>query len=162
MQITKSSSAAYRMVLDSLRTLAVWLADLASGGGRFHPLQLVGFALMLGGTSVYNEAVRLPCVRYPTEAERTEAREARERQRARSQALLGAEAPPAEPSAPPSDAGSASWRLPGARPNEGAPWRLGASAEPGPAPVPSPPSARALRVDEFFTPHLTRFTMQKS
>lgn len=46
MSITKSSSAAYRMVLDSLRTIAVWLVDLGFGGGHFHPLQLLGFSFM--------------------------------------------------------------------------------------------------------------------
>ena len=46
MSITKSSSASYRMVLDSLRTIAVWLVDLGFGSGKFHPLQLLGFAFM--------------------------------------------------------------------------------------------------------------------
>ena len=40
MSITKSSSASYRTVLDSLRTLAVWLIDVCIGGKPVHPLQL--------------------------------------------------------------------------------------------------------------------------
>jgi len=93
MSITKSSSAAYRMVLDSLRTLVVWLVDLATGGSTFHPLQLVGFSLVVAGTGIYNEAFRVPCCAYPTEEERREAQEARAAARTRSQPLLSP-APP--------------------------------------------------------------------
>jgi len=93
MSITKSSSAAYRMVLDSLRTLVVWLVDLATGGTMFHPLQLVGFSCVVAGTGIYNEAFRLPCCAYPTDDERREAQEARAAAHTRSQALLNP-APP--------------------------------------------------------------------
>lgn len=147
MSITKSSSAAYRMVLDSLRTIAVWLFDIALGGGGFHPLQLVGFALMFGGASVYNEAIRIPCCTYPTAAEREEAREAKASQHSRTQALLGEDAaagvavkPPSVP-LPLSNSSSLASDA-----------RVQASSAP----------QQQLTVQDFFTPTLSRFTMQKN
>ena len=58
--VTKAMSASHRMVLDSLRTVAVlgvsvWLLDTV-----FHPEQLVGFFLLLLGTGMYNEIIRVP------------------------------------------------------------------------------------------------------
>ena len=53
-------SASHRMVLDSLRTVAVLTVSVLFGWEDFLPLQLVGFALLLLGTSIYNEIVRLP------------------------------------------------------------------------------------------------------
>ena len=44
--------------------------DLASGGGKFHQLQPVGFALMLCGTTIYNENIRLPGFYYPSDEEK--------------------------------------------------------------------------------------------
>ena len=134
MSITKSSSAAYRMILDSMRTLVVWLIDLATGGGTFHPLQLVGFSLMFAGTALYNETVRAPCFEYPSEAERQEAREALASQRSRAQALLG------EVSASAHDP-------------VGVPLRLVAPPKPSPPPPP--------RIDDLLTPTLSRFTMTR-
>eukprot|EP00308_Calcidiscus_leptoporus_P004882 CAMPEP_0119367420 /NCGR_PEP_ID=MMETSP1334-20130426/14197_1 /TAXON_ID=127549 /ORGANISM="Calcidiscus leptoporus, Strain RCC1130" /LENGTH=265 /DNA_ID=CAMNT_0007383823 /DNA_START=491 /DNA_END=1288 /DNA_ORIENTATION=- len=71
--ITKMSSASYRMVLDSTRTLSVWAIGLAFGGETFHWMQVVGFSLLALGTMLYNEAVRLPCSgAYPSLDERRE------------------------------------------------------------------------------------------
>ena len=101
MSVTKNSSASYRMVLDSLRTLAVWLVDLASGSGHFHPLQLIGFSLMAAGTAVYNEGIMLPCFSYPSAADRATQVEQRAQAQQRSQALLSGDgmtpSPPLEP-----------------------------------------------------------------
>ena len=58
--VTKAMSAAHRMVLDSLRTMVVWGFSLCvyavdpSKGQKFSWLQLVGFAILLSGTLVYN------------------------------------------------------------------------------------------------------------
>ena len=144
MSITKTSSASYRMVLDSLRTLLVWCLDLALGGGRFHPMQLVGFAFMISGTAIYNEAVRLPCVRYASAAEQAEARDARAAQHERGRALLGAEITPSppQPSPPP---------LPLTCPRPTASY----AASPATPDLP-------LMHKQFFTPTLSRFTMQKN
>jgi len=60
--ITKHMSAAHRMVLDSVRTLLVWVFSLALGWESFHPLQLLGFAFLSFGIAVYNEVVTLPRV----------------------------------------------------------------------------------------------------
>ena len=66
--VTKAMSAAHRMVLDSLRTMVVWGFSLCvyavdpSKGQKFSWLQLVGFAILLSGTLVYNEIPPLPCL----------------------------------------------------------------------------------------------------
>ena len=66
--VTKAMSAAHRMVLDSLRTMVVWGFSLCvyavdpSKGQKFSWLQLVGFAILLSGTLVYNEILPLPCL----------------------------------------------------------------------------------------------------
>ena len=66
--VTKAMSAAHRMVLDSLRTMVVWGFSLCvyavdpSKGQKFSWLQLLGFAILLSGTLVYNEILPLPCL----------------------------------------------------------------------------------------------------
>jgi len=64
--ITQSLSASHRMVLDSVRTLVVWAFDLAVFGESFLWLQLIGFLVLLAGTIVYNEVVRIPRLYYPS------------------------------------------------------------------------------------------------
>ncbi|EOA98060.1 Transmembrane protein C2orf18-like protein, partial [Anas platyrhynchos] len=51
LSVTKELSATTRMVLDSLRTLAVWGFGLILGWESFHALQLVGFGVLLAGTA---------------------------------------------------------------------------------------------------------------
>ena len=41
-------------MLDSLRTGLVWLFGLASGAEHFHLLQILGFALMVTGTTTHS------------------------------------------------------------------------------------------------------------
>jgi uncharacterized membrane protein len=66
--VTKSMSAAHRMVLDSVRTVLVWACSLALGWEEFHALQLVGFVLLSLGTAMYNEIIRVPVVfNYPSQ-----------------------------------------------------------------------------------------------
>ncbi|NWJ06270.1 S35F6 protein, partial [Crypturellus undulatus] len=52
--VTKELSATTRMVLDSLRTVAVWAASVAVGWERFHALQVAGFLVLLAGAALYN------------------------------------------------------------------------------------------------------------
>nr|XP_033794128.1 solute carrier family 35 member F6 isoform X2 [Geotrypetes seraphini] len=52
--VTKEISATTRMVLDSLRTVAIWIVSLAVGWEMFHPLQILGFLILLVGTALYN------------------------------------------------------------------------------------------------------------
>ena len=58
--VTKAMSASHRMVLDSLRTVAVLVISVMLGWEDFHPMQLFGFFFLLLGTGMYNEIVRLP------------------------------------------------------------------------------------------------------
>ncbi|XP_028295424.1 solute carrier family 35 member F6 [Gouania willdenowi] len=52
--VTKEMSATTRMVLDSLRTLVIWVVSLALGWEQFHGLQVLGFLVLLVGTCLYN------------------------------------------------------------------------------------------------------------
>ncbi|XP_040204313.1 solute carrier family 35 member F6 [Rana temporaria] len=52
--VTKEISATTRMVLDSLRTVVIWVVSLAVGWEQFHPLQILGFVVLLFGTCLYN------------------------------------------------------------------------------------------------------------
>lgn len=86
--VTKEISATTRMVLDSLRTLVIWVMSLLLGWEVFHGLQILGFIILLVGTALYNGLhkplmAKLPCCPGEQTAEEGEAPE-RER-------LLGAE-----------------------------------------------------------------------
>ncbi|XP_043918620.1 solute carrier family 35 member F6 [Protopterus annectens] len=52
--VTKEISATTRMVLDSLRTIIIWVVSLAVGWEVFHGLQILGFIILLFGASLYN------------------------------------------------------------------------------------------------------------
>lgn len=52
--VTKEMSATTRMVLDTVRTLFIWLISLALGWQEFHSLQIFGFSLLIFGLCVYN------------------------------------------------------------------------------------------------------------
>ena len=92
---------------------------------------------MFSGTVLFNETVRVPwCCVYPTEAERQEEREAQAAKHARAQPLLGDEAS----------------ERPAARPVQ----PLGVSFAPNGSASPPPP-----RIDDMFTPTLSRFTMTR-
>nr|XP_045006491.1 solute carrier family 35 member F6 isoform X2 [Jaculus jaculus] len=52
--VTKELSATTRMVLDSLRTVVIWALSLALSWEIFHPLQILGFLILLTGTALYN------------------------------------------------------------------------------------------------------------
>lgn len=52
--VTKELSATTRMVLDSVRTLIIWVVSLSLHWQIFHPLQVVGFLFLLAGMCVYN------------------------------------------------------------------------------------------------------------
>jgi hypothetical protein len=60
--VTKAMSASHRMVLDSLRTIAVLGVSIALGWEKFHYEQLFGFLLLIIGTSLYNEIIRVPAI----------------------------------------------------------------------------------------------------
>ncbi|GLH14934.1 Solute carrier family 35 member F6 [Gryllus bimaculatus] len=52
--VTKEISATTRMVLDSVRTLVIWVCTLGLRWQPFHWLQVVGFIIFLIGMCVYN------------------------------------------------------------------------------------------------------------
>ncbi|XP_059620560.1 solute carrier family 35 member F6 [Phlebotomus argentipes] len=59
--VTKEISATTRMVLDSVRTLVIWLVALAVGWQQFHALQILGFGGLLFGMCLYNNVFVLQC-----------------------------------------------------------------------------------------------------
>ncbi|XP_050530933.1 solute carrier family 35 member F6-like [Daktulosphaira vitifoliae] len=71
--VAKEISATTRMVLDSVRTFFIWTFSLVVGWQNFHPLQPVGFLLLLIGMCIYNNLLlafprRLrTLVNYPTD-----------------------------------------------------------------------------------------------
>ncbi|EWC44060.1 hypothetical protein DRE_01412 [Drechslerella stenobrocha 248] len=58
--VTRSVSATSRSTIDTCRTLFIWVVSLALGWERFLPLQLLGFALLVYGTFLFNEIVQPP------------------------------------------------------------------------------------------------------
>lgn len=52
--VTKEISATTRMVLDSVRTMVIWVVALAVGWQQFHWLQVIGFSGLLFGMCLYN------------------------------------------------------------------------------------------------------------
>uniref|UniRef100_A0A8W7PAB6 Sugar phosphate transporter domain-containing protein n=2 Tax=gambiae species complex TaxID=44542 RepID=A0A8W7PAB6_ANOCL len=61
--VTKEISATTRMVLDSVRTLVVWVVSLLLVWQKFHYLQLIGFAGLLFGMCLYNDIIVLQTYR---------------------------------------------------------------------------------------------------
>lgn len=62
--VTKEMSATTRMVLDSLRTVVIWLVCLALGWETFKLkeglMQIAGFVVLLSGTCIYNRIITIP------------------------------------------------------------------------------------------------------
>lgn len=61
--VTKEISATTRMVLDSVRTLVIWLFSLAIGWQEFHYLQVIGFVSLMFGMCVYNNIIVMNPIR---------------------------------------------------------------------------------------------------
>lgn len=69
--VTKEISATSRMVLDSVRTIVIWIFSLVIGWQAFQKLQLGGFIILLFGMCLYNDiiicqtyrAIRDMCIR---------------------------------------------------------------------------------------------------
>ncbi|KAL6745833.1 hypothetical protein V8C86DRAFT_1650871 [Haematococcus lacustris] len=58
LSVTAALSGSARATIDATRTLFIWLFSLAAGWESFHELQVVGFAVLLAGNSLYNEILR--------------------------------------------------------------------------------------------------------
>lgn len=68
--VTRSVSATARSTIDTCRTLFIWIVSLALGWETFKWLQIVGFALLVYGTFLFNDIVRPPleaCIRQQQE-----------------------------------------------------------------------------------------------
>lgn len=60
LSVTRSISATSRSIIDTCRTLFIWIVSLGLGWETFKWLQVVGFALLVYGTFTFNDLVRLP------------------------------------------------------------------------------------------------------
>ncbi|KAL9581509.1 MAG: hypothetical protein Q9203_005865 [Teloschistes exilis] len=60
LSITRSVSATARSIIDTCRTLFIWIVSLGLGWESFKWLQIVGFALLVYGTFLFNDIVRPP------------------------------------------------------------------------------------------------------
>ncbi|KAH8819076.1 hypothetical protein F5884DRAFT_759402 [Xylogone sp. PMI_703] len=60
LSVTRSVSATSRSTIDTCRTLFVWMVSLFLGWETFKWLQVLGFALLVYGTSLFNQLIRPP------------------------------------------------------------------------------------------------------
>ncbi|GAA5822778.1 hypothetical protein JCM11251_004378 [Rhodosporidiobolus azoricus] len=58
--VTRTVSATARSTIDSCRTLGIWAVSLFLGWETFKVLQVIGFALLVYGTSVFNGLAAFP------------------------------------------------------------------------------------------------------
>lgn len=66
LSITRNVSATARSIIDTCRTLFIWIVSLGLGWETFKWLQIVGFALLVYGTFLFNDIVQPPlkaCIR---------------------------------------------------------------------------------------------------
>ncbi|GAB6019097.1 Chromosome 2 18 [Chamberlinius hualienensis] len=61
--VTKEISATTRTVIDSVRTLVVWIVSLGVKWQKFHYLQVVGYVVLVVGMFIYNDIIILPFLR---------------------------------------------------------------------------------------------------
>uniref|UniRef100_A0A0N4Z7T4 CRT-like domain-containing protein n=1 Tax=Parastrongyloides trichosuri TaxID=131310 RepID=A0A0N4Z7T4_PARTI len=61
--VTKTLSATSRMVLDSVRTLIIWVVSIPLFGEKFIPWQILGFFFLILGMFTYNDIIVGPYVR---------------------------------------------------------------------------------------------------
>ncbi|KAI1611255.1 hypothetical protein EDD37DRAFT_443195 [Exophiala viscosa] len=60
LSVTRTISATSRSIIDTCRTLFIWIVSLGLGWETFKWLQIVGFALLVYGTFMFNDLVRPP------------------------------------------------------------------------------------------------------
>ncbi|KAF1958421.1 MFS general substrate transporter [Byssothecium circinans] len=73
LSVTRTVSATSRSTIDTCRTLFIWMVSLGLGWETFKWLQVLGFALLVYGTFLFNDLIRPPlksCVQSQKEAER--------------------------------------------------------------------------------------------
>ncbi|KAK2765525.1 hypothetical protein FQN54_008379 [Arachnomyces sp. PD_36] len=82
LSVTRSVSATSRSTIDTSRTLFIWLVSLGLGWETFKWLQVIGFAMLVYGTFLFNDIVRPPlkaCIPSSLRAESEESLLARRR-----------------------------------------------------------------------------------
>ena len=57
---TKYASAAQRSVVDTSRTIVIWVISCLFMGSPWEPWSIVGFIMLAGGALVYNEIIVIP------------------------------------------------------------------------------------------------------
>ncbi len=62
--VTQKMSATTRMVLDSVRTIFIWVFSLSVGWQAFEPLQPVGYVILFVGTCIYYDLIFMPFIRF--------------------------------------------------------------------------------------------------
>lgn len=62
--VTQKMSATTRMVLDSVRTIFIWVFSLAVKWQKFEPLQPVGYFILFVGTCIYYDLIIMPSIRW--------------------------------------------------------------------------------------------------
>lgn len=75
LSVTRAISATSRSIIDTCRTLFIWIVSLGLGWESFKWLQVLGFALLVYGTFLFNDLVRPPikaCLPKREEIERRE------------------------------------------------------------------------------------------
>ncbi|KAI9742942.1 MAG: hypothetical protein M1835_003006 [Candelina submexicana] len=64
LSVTRSVSSTSRSTIDTCRTLFIWIVSLGLGWETFKWLQILGFALLVYGTFLFNDIVKTPgCLR---------------------------------------------------------------------------------------------------
>ncbi|KAI9785147.1 MAG: hypothetical protein M1839_000785 [Geoglossum umbratile] len=64
LSVTRTVSATSRSTIDTCRTLFIWLVSLGLGWETFKWLQVIGFALLVYGTFLFNDIVKSPLRRW--------------------------------------------------------------------------------------------------
>lgn len=62
--VTKEISATTRMVLDSVRTMVIWIFSLSVHWQKFHVMQVYGFIALLSGMCIHNDIIIPPVYRF--------------------------------------------------------------------------------------------------
>jgi preprotein translocase subunit SecF len=60
LSVTRSVSATSRSTIDTCRTLFIWIVSLGLGWESFKFLQIVGFAMLVYSTFVFNGIIKPP------------------------------------------------------------------------------------------------------
>eukprot|EP00026_Physarum_polycephalum_P008817 Phypoly_transcript_08918.p1 GENE.Phypoly_transcript_08918~~Phypoly_transcript_08918.p1 ORF type:complete len:380 (+),score=54.06 Phypoly_transcript_08918:171-1310(+) len=67
--VTKYLSATHRTTIDATRVVLVWVVSLVVKWETFEYLQLIGFIILVLGTAIFNEIIKLPYIVYPPKKE---------------------------------------------------------------------------------------------